>query len=113
MKKIIVTALVTALLVVGGIFVGLFSLLGANEANVAQVGRLVTTMLFIENKYVDEVPLEKLVDGAIDGMTRALGDKHSIYMDNEKFRQLMQQRIMWGLQPVARMAAPISVPKNR
>ena len=91
MKKIIITALITAVLVVTGMFMGLFSLLGANEANVAQIGRLVTTMLFIENKYVDEVPLEKLVDGAIDGMTRALGDKHSIYMDDEKFKQLMQQ----------------------
>lgn len=91
MKKIIITALVTTVLVVTGMFMGLFSLLGVNEANVAQIGRLVTTMLFIENKYVDEVPLEKLVDGAIDGMTRALGDKHSIYMDDEKFKQLMQQ----------------------
>ena len=66
MKKIIITALVTTVLVVTGMFMGLFSLLGANEANVAQIGRLVTTMLFIENKYVDEVPLEKLVDGDWD-----------------------------------------------
>ena len=50
MKKIIITALVTTVLVVTGMFMGLFSLLGANEANVAQIGRLVTTMLFIENK---------------------------------------------------------------
>ena len=55
MKKIIITALTTAVLVVMGIFMGLYSLLGANEENVSQIGRLVTTMLFIENKYVDEI----------------------------------------------------------
>lgn len=91
MKKIIITALVTAALMLAGMFAGLCSLLGNNENGVSQIGRLVSTMLFIENKYVDEVPLERLVDGAIDGMTKALGDKHSVYMDDEKFRQLMQQ----------------------
>lgn len=91
MKKIIITALATAALMLAGMFVGLCSLLGSNEDGVSQIGRLVSTMLFIENKYVDEVPLETLVDGAIDGMTKALGDKHSIYMNDEKFRQLMQQ----------------------
>lgn len=91
MKKIIITALATAALMLAGMFAGFCSLLGNNGDGVSQIGRLVSTMLFIENKYVDEVPLEKLVDGAIDGMTRALGDKHSVYMDDEKFRQLMQQ----------------------
>lgn len=91
MKKYILTSLVTAVVVVMLMFGALAALLGNNIESVGQLARLVTTMCFVESKYVDEVPLTKLVDGAIDGMVKALGDKHSIYMDDEKFKEFMQQ----------------------
>ncbi|MDD3115251.1 MAG: S41 family peptidase [Anaerovibrio sp.] len=91
MKRIILTSLLTALIVAAGIFAGLYGLLGGSMENVSQIARLVTTMRFVEAKYVDDVPAVKLVDGAIEGMVKALGDKHSVYMDDATFRQLMQQ----------------------
>lgn len=91
MKKIVLTAIMTALIVAGVMFAGLFMLLGGSVDNVAQVVRLVTTVRFVEAKYVDDVPLGDLVDGAIDGMVKSLGDKHSAYMDNEAFTRMMQQ----------------------
>lgn len=91
MKKIVLTAIMTALVVAGVMFAGVFMLLGGSVDNVAQVARLVTTVRFVEAKYVDDVPLGDLVDGAIDGMVKSLGDKHSAYMDNEAFTRMMQQ----------------------
>lgn len=70
---------------------GLYTLLGSSWDNVVQTARLVATMGFVKSQYVDDVPLVQLVDGAIDGMVKSLGDKHSIYMNDENFKAFMQQ----------------------
>ena len=43
----------------------------------------------IEKGYVNEVPAEKLLSGAIGGLVRSLDDPHSIYMSGEVFSQFM------------------------
>ena len=91
MKKIIITVLTTVAAMVVAAFMGLYMLLGGSLENVAQTVRLISTMSFVKSQYVDDVPLVQLVDGAIDGMVKSLGDKHSIYMDDENFKAFMQQ----------------------
>lgn len=91
MKKYMLVALTTAVAVLAAVVFGFYQLCGASTQNMVQVIRLVGTMRFIDSKYVDEVPFATLIDGAIDGMMQSLGDKHSIYMDSQKFKQLMQQ----------------------
>lgn len=91
MKKYMLVALATAVAVLSAVVFGLYQLCGASTQNMVQVIRLVGTMRFIDSRYVDEVPFATLIDGAIDGMMQSLGDKHSIYMDSKKFKQLMQQ----------------------
>ena len=91
MKKIIITVLTTVTAMVVAAFMGLYMLLGGSLENVAQTVRLISTMSFVKSQYVDDVPLVQLVDGAIDGMVKSLGDKHSIYMDDENFKAFMQQ----------------------
>lgn len=91
MRKYMLVALGTAVAVLSAVVFGFYQLCGASTQNMVQVIRLVGTMRFIESKYVDEVPMASLIDGAIDGMMQSLGDKHSIYMDSKKFKQLMQQ----------------------
>ncbi len=41
----------------------------------------------IESRYIDPVDVDALVDGAIDGMVRALGDAHSGYIRPELYRR--------------------------
>ncbi len=42
----------------------------------------------IERDYIDDVPLDVLVDGALTGMFEALGDEYSGYMDPEVYAML-------------------------
>lgn len=44
----------------------------------------------VENSYVDEVALDKIVDKAIEGLLSNL-DAHSAYLDEKKFRDLQTQ----------------------
>ena len=91
MKKIIITVIATMAAMMAAAGMGIYTVLGSSWDNVAQTARLISTMGFVKYKYVDDVPLSQLVDGAIDGMVKSLGDKHSIYMDDEKFKAFMQQ----------------------
>lgn len=91
MKKIILTVLATVAAMLAALTMGLYTLLGSSWDNVVQTARLVATMGFVKSQYVDDVPLVQLVDGAIDGMVKSLGDKHSIYMNDENFKAFMQQ----------------------
>ena len=42
-------------------------------------------------KYDGEIDDDKLVEGAIKGMTSALGDPYTVFMNNEEFDKLMKQ----------------------
>ncbi len=64
--------------------------LDLNEAKVAQYGRFFATMRFVETQYVDEVDPAKLIDGAIAGMVRSLGDPHSAYLDPATYKKLRE-----------------------
>lgn len=43
-------------------------------------------LAIVQNEYVDEVDLDRLVHGAIDGMISSL-DPHSVYLDEEGYRE--------------------------
>lgn len=77
----------TALVIVTA---GLVYLLGLNEAKVTQLTRFFATMRFIETEYVDDVEPSKLIDGAISGMVRSLGDPHSAYLDPATYKKLKE-----------------------
>ncbi len=59
-----------------------------DEAKVQNLTRFFGAMQFIESKYVNEVDNKKLIDGAITGMVKSLDDPHSIYLDENLYRQL-------------------------
>ncbi|HVJ93211.1 MAG TPA: S41 family peptidase [Labilithrix sp.] len=73
---------------VGGVLLGTYRA-GATPENenpyhsVSQLGRV---LVQVENHYVDPVPREKLLEGAIKGMVENL-DPHSAYMPPEEWRQ--------------------------
>lgn len=61
----------------------------------AQTGDLASTVKFfralqvVKSRYVEEVPMETLMTGAVKGMINSLGDPHSIYMDAKLFKEFM------------------------
>ena len=69
---------------------GIVYTLDLDDAKTAQLGRFFATMRFIETQYVDEVDPAKLIDGAISGMVRSLGDPHSAYLDPPTYKKLKE-----------------------
>jgi carboxyl-terminal processing protease len=80
-KKIIFGIILMVLISSIGTIVGLCFALNFDGKTVGNLTRLVGAMRFIESQYVQEVDERKLIDGAISGMVRSLGDPHSIYLD--------------------------------
>jgi len=80
---------VTLSTIVGGMF---GSSLLARQDEVSQQYRIFTSALSaIEREYVDEVPSDRLVYGAIDGMLKTL-DPHSSFFDPRSYRQLRERQ---------------------
>lgn len=53
--------------------------------------RFVTAYRFIELKYVNQTDDVNLIDGAIDGMVKSLGDPHSNYLSPKMYQSLKEQ----------------------
>lgn len=58
----------------------IYYLLGFNQQGFFNLMRFVTAYRFIELKYVNQTDDVNLIDGAIDGMVKSLGDPHSNYL---------------------------------
>lgn len=54
----------------------------------AQMARFIATMRYVETQYVEDVDTAKLMDGAIAGMVKSLGDPYSLYLSPEMYRKL-------------------------
>ena len=88
MKRIIFCVLAIAILSSVLTITGICLLLGVDSSSAANLGRLFSAMRFIETHYVQEVERDKLIDGAISGMVRSLGDPHSVYLEQQLYSQL-------------------------
>ena len=51
--------------------------------------KLFQVMQIIRAHYVEDVPAETLITGAVKGMINALNDPHSTYMDKERYSKFM------------------------
>ncbi|TYP57794.1 S41 family peptidase [Thermosediminibacter litoriperuensis] len=49
----------------------------------------IDVMNYIRERYIKDVPVNVLVQGAIKGMVQALGDPYSVFMDAEEFQDFM------------------------
>ena len=87
-KKIVLGVLATAILSSLLTLTVLYYLLGLNAHKLKDTARFLGAMRFIESQYVNPVDDTKLIDGAIDGMVRSLDDPHSIYLDQEMYKEL-------------------------
>lgn len=87
-KKAIIGVILVALVSSIGTIVGLCFALNFDSRTVGNLARLIGAMRFIEYQYVQEVEEDTLINGAISGMVRSLGDPHSIYLDPKIYNQL-------------------------
>ena len=76
---VIVTFMVTA--------GGAIYLVGQVVPDTAGAMKLLRAIDIVRTRYIDEVPTETLLNGAIRGMVNSLGDPHSIYMDSKMYRE--------------------------
>ena len=64
--------------------------LSANEAR-----RFSETLAQVRREYVDEIPDDKLIDGAMRGMLSGL-DAHSAYLDRREFEEIRRGAAGWA-----------------
>jgi len=66
-------------------------LLGLKSPDAAGAVKLFRAMQLVKTRYVEEVPADTLMAGAIKGMVNSLGDPHSVYMDANMYKEFMIQ----------------------
>ncbi|MBP2640582.1 MAG: ctpB 1 [Firmicutes bacterium] len=66
-------------------------LLGLKSPDAAGAVKLFRAMQLVKTRYVEEVPVDTLMAGAIKGMVTSLGDPHSVYMDANMYKEFMIQ----------------------
>lgn len=59
--------------------------------NLDHVGRLGRVVHLITNDYLEDVPVDTLIDGATKGIVNSLGDPYSTYMNAQENEELMEQ----------------------
>ncbi|MGB3341793.1 MAG: S41 family peptidase [bacterium] len=85
MKKLLV--LLVALSLICGIFIG--NSLWAKADTYTQLRIFNKILKEIENNYVDEIPTDSLIRGAIDGMIAILEDPHTDFLSKQEYEALM------------------------
>lgn len=55
----------------------------------AQFEKLLSVLKQVQERYVDEVDVQKLIDGATAGLVRATGDAYSAYLEPREWKDLM------------------------
>lgn len=88
-RKIIFGAIalvVATVLLMSGLLV---YLLQSTLGDAAGAIRLFKALHIIKSRYVDDVPVDTLMTGAVKGMVNSLGDPHSIYMDPKMYKEFM------------------------
>ena len=88
-KKLFVGAVLIAVLSSAATLAGIYLLLGLHTHKFSNTMRFFGALRFIQSQYVDNVDDTKLIDGAIAGMVKSLGDPHSIYLDKGMYKELM------------------------
>ncbi|SDF62597.1 S41 family peptidase [Sporolituus thermophilus] len=85
--------LVGAILLVVATFVltagGFLYLLNAGSADVVSTLKFFRALQIVRSRYIEEVPMDTLMSGAIKGMVNSLGDPHSVYLDAKMYKEFM------------------------
>lgn len=78
------------LLPLGSNAVGASATAGSSGLSSQDVGKIAKTYQLIENKYLNKVDHDKIMNGAINGMLEALEDPYTVYMDSKEAKQFSE-----------------------
>jgi len=68
---------------------GFLYLLNGNSTDVLSTLKFFRALQIVTTRYVEPMPMETLMAGAVKGMVTSLGDPHSIYMDAKMYKEFM------------------------
>lgn len=88
-RKAIVGAVLLVVFTFAATASGFLYLLNIRSGDVASTIKLFRAIQIVKSRYVEDVPVETLMTGAVKGMVSALGDPHSIYMDAKMYKEFM------------------------
>jgi len=88
-RKIIIGAILLVLFTFTATVSGFIYLLNGNNAEVISSLKFFRALEIVKARYVEPVPVETLIAGAVKGMVSSLGDPHSIYMDAKMYKEFM------------------------
>ena len=88
-RKIIVGAILLVVFTFTLTAGGFLYLLNGNSTNVMSTLNFFRAVQLVGSRYVEPIPMETLMAGAIKGMVGSLGDPHSIYMDAKMYKEFM------------------------
>lgn len=88
-RKIIFGAVLLVLVTFLATSAGFLYLMNAWSADAASAFKVIRALQVVKSRYVEEVPSDTLMAGAIKGMVKSLNDPHSIYMDAKTFKEFM------------------------
>ncbi|WP_217562137.1 S41 family peptidase [Paenibacillus sp. GbtcB18] len=78
------------LLPLGSKSVGASATAGSSGLSSQDVGKIAKTYQLIENKYLNKVDHDKIMNGAINGMLESLEDPYTVYMDSNEAKQFSE-----------------------
>lgn len=88
-RKVIVGAILLVVLTFMATVGGFFYLLRVNSSDIASTLKFFRALHIVKSRYVEDVPMDTLMTGAVKGMVASLGDPHSVYMDQKMFKEFM------------------------
>ncbi|MDD4601607.1 MAG: S41 family peptidase [Negativicutes bacterium] len=88
-RKLIVGAILLVVLTFMATVGGIFTLLRVNSSDFASTMKFFQALHVVKARYVEAVPMDTLMTGAIKGMVASLNDPHSVYLDEKMFKEFM------------------------
>lgn len=88
-RKIIVGAILLVVFTFSVTVGGFIYLLNGNSSDSISTLNFFRAVQIVKTRYVEPVPMETLLAGAVKGMVNSLGDPHSIYMDAKMYKDFM------------------------
>lgn len=89
--KYIIVALLSSLTTLLVLFFGLKFMFKLSDTDVTNLGRLAIGYQAATHAFVHPVDNDKIAAAGISGMLAALEDPHSVYLDQEKYSELLNQ----------------------
>lgn len=90
-SQVIIGAILLVFVTFSATIGGMLYLVGMDSGDFAALIRLQRTMRMIRTQYVEPVDSDTLMQGAIRGMVKSLGDPHSLYMDEKMYKEFMME----------------------